>query len=214
MDGVLADTRDYHLRAYLDVGAEYGLELSPEEFRKLFGLENRAFIPRVISRPMTLSEIDLLAARKEARYREIIADNVRLLDGVPELIDWLSQRGMPLAVASSAPRANVQQILETSGLLPSFRTYLGSEDVERHKPHPDVYLKAASLLGVAPERAWVVEDSHHGIEAAVAAGCRCIGVATTHPREELTGAAIVYDTLAELVEDLHHLESHGIVIAG
>lgn len=202
MDGVLADTREYHLRAFQDLGALRGAAMTAERFQTMFGLENSVFLPKMFGRPLDPADIRQMADWKEARYRELIAGAVTLLPGVRELIVWLRRRQIPLAVASSAPRVNIDQILRSTGLETEFQAALAAEDVTRHKPFPDVFLAAAQLLGVAPERAWVIEDSHHGIEAARAAGIFAIAVATTHAEADLALADVVYPDLCGLLGEL------------
>lgn len=202
MDGVIADTREFHLLAFQELGERHGVPMTADQFRGMFGLENSVFLPRMFGRPMAPEESRRLADWKEARYRELITGRVELLPGVRELIAWLVAEKRPLAVASSAPRPNVEQVLRTTGIEPYFAALLSSEDVTRHKPHPDVFLTAAARLGTAPERCWVIEDSLHGIEAAKAAGIPCIAVATTHPEEELSPADVVYPHLEQFRQEL------------
>ena len=90
--------------------------------------------------------------------------------GVVELLDFLESRGLPLGVATSAKRATAESHLGKAGLLDRFAAIATRNDVERTKPHPDVYLEAARRLGVAPERCLAFEDSNVGLEAAHAAG--------------------------------------------
>lgn len=204
MDGVIADTRDYHLQAFQELGARHGAEMTSERFQKMFGLANPRFLREMFDRPLTETEIRQFADWKEARYRELIAASITLLPGVQDLIDWLRELNRPMAVASNAPRANVEQILSTAGLRQYFQAVAAWEDVTHPKPHPEIFLVSAAKLSCPPARAWVIEDSLHGIEAALAGGIPVIGVATTHPAAELAPANVVYDDLAELVADLRN----------
>lgn len=202
MDGVLADTREYHLRAFQELGALRGATMTAERFQTMFGLENSVFLPKMFGRPLDPADVRQMADWKEARYRQLIAGAVTLLPGVRELIAWLRRRKIPLAVASSAPRVNIEQILCSAGLESDFQAALAAEDVTRHKPFPDVFRAAAQRLGVEPARAWVFEDSHHGLEAARAAGIFAIAVATTHAEEDLALADVVYPDLSWLAREL------------
>jgi HAD superfamily hydrolase (TIGR01509 family) len=202
MDGVLCDTQEMHLRAFLELAQRNGLDLTAEQFRTLFGMENRKLIPRIFGRELPIEEVDRHADWKEARYRELIADQIELMPGVEGLVTWLTEARIPAAVASSAPRANVEQILRSTHLLDRMRAYLASEDVTHHKPHPEIYWKAADRLGVPRENAWVIEDSLHGIEAGQRAGMRVLAVATTHPAAELQVADAVFDNVAQILEML------------
>ncbi|MBY0587491.1 HAD family phosphatase [bacterium] len=202
MDGVLCDTQPMHLLAFQELARRHDINLSAEQFKTMFGMENRKLIPKLFGRPLPEDEIREHADWKEARYRQLIDGQIELMRGVADLVDWLRSRGIGRAVASSAPKANVEQILRSSGLIDHFGTYLASEDVTHHKPHPEIYLTAAELLGVEPARAWVIEDSLHGIEAGQRAGMRVLAVATTHPAEELQVADAVFDNVAQILDML------------
>lgn len=198
MDGVICDTREYHLRAFQELVEPHGLTLTSEQFQHLFGMENRKLIPKLFGRELDEGTIKEWADWKEARYREMIATDIELMAGVRETIDWIRARGRPVAVASSAPRANVEQILTTTGLIDQLDVFLGAEDVTCHKPHPEVFLTAAQRVGAEPAEAWVIEDSLHGIEAGRAAGMTVLAVATTHPAKDLAPAHAVFSNVAEI----------------
>jgi len=112
-----------------------------------------------------------VVSRLEATYRE----ELPLIDGAPEAIARLAER-WPLAVASSSNRPIINLVLELSGLDRFFRVTVSSEEVQHGKPSPDVYLEAALRLGVDPEHAVAVEDSHNGILAAKAGGMRVVAI--------------------------------------
>jgi HAD superfamily hydrolase (TIGR01509 family) len=199
MDGVICDTQEMHLLAFQELAGRHGIDLTAEQFRTMFGMENRKLIPKLFGRPIPDAEVLEHADWKEARYRELISGQIELMAGVSDLVDWLGERNLGSAVASSAPKANVEQILRSTGLIERMGAYLASEDVTHHKPHPEIYLKAAESLGVAPATAWVIEDSLHGIEAGQRAGMKVLAVATTHPAEELQVADAVFDNVAQIL---------------
>ena len=198
MDGVICDTRDHHLKAFQELVGLYGLSLTAEEFNPLFGMANHKLIPKIFGEELTPAQIEDRADWKESRYRELIARDIELMAGVREMVTWLNERGVPVAVASSAPKANVEQILESTGLISLLKTYLGAEDVTNHKPHPEVFLTAAERMGTAPAETWVIEDSLHGINAGLAAGMSVLAVATTHDASELSPATAVFDDVAKV----------------
>ena len=110
--------------------------------------------------------------------RRLMDGGIPLKPGVVELMDFLAGRGLPLAVATSAGRVTAEHHLGRAGLLDRFTALATRDDVERTKPHPDVYLEAARRLGVAPERCLAFEDSNIGLEAAHAAGAMAFMVPT------------------------------------
>src|SRR3989442_13389089 len=130
-----------------------------------------------------------------AAYRK----RLPLIPGAVEAVRRLAAR-FPLAVASSSNRPLIDAVLEVAGLTEYFQATVASEEVERGKPAPDVYLEAARRLGVPPERCAAVEDSHNGIRSAKAAGMRCIAIPNPHfpPGDALDEADVVVSDLASL----------------
>jgi HAD superfamily hydrolase (TIGR01509 family) len=141
----------------------------------------------------------LVVERMQDRYRE----RLPLIDGAVDAVRRIGAR-WPLGLASSSNRELIDLALELMGVADLFRVTVSSEEVERGKPAPDVYLEAVSRLGVAPERAVAVEDSGAGIGAAKTAGMRVIAVPNPHfppPNDALERADVVLDSLAELTPD-------------
>ena len=141
----------------------------------------------------------LVVERMEERYRE----RLPLIDGAVDAVRRISAQ-WPLGLASSSNRELIDLALELMGVADLFRATVSSEEVERGKPAPDVYLEAARRLGVAPERIVAVEDSGAGIGAAKAAGMRVIAIPNPHfppPDDVLARADVVLESLAELTPD-------------
>jgi len=119
------------------------------------------------------------------------------LPGVMEWIQRLREQGWLQAVASSAPRKNIEVVLEVMGLTGFFGALVSAEDVTAGKPDPQVFQRGAERLGMPASRCIVVEDAAQGVEAARRAGMRCIGVS----RKELLAADVVVRSLADLPAD-------------
>jgi HAD superfamily hydrolase (TIGR01509 family) len=114
---------------------------------------------------------------KEALYRKHVRQQgISPLPGALRWLRMLYRKGWGQAIASAAPRANIETILDVLQASQCFQAIVSADDVHRGKPDPEVFLIAATKLGVAPERCIVVEDAEHGIEAAQAAGMKSIGV--------------------------------------
>lgn len=136
-------------------------------------------------------------------YRELAAGRLQALPGVVPLLESLHAAGFRIALGSSTPWSNIRVVLKAIGVEQWFDAIVSGDDVTHGKPHPEVFLKAAEKIGVPPECCVVIEDAMVGIQAAKAAGMGCLAVATTHPREKLSEADRVVDTLAGLTaEDL------------
>jgi beta-phosphoglucomutase len=141
---------------------------------------------------------------KETLYRESVRrDGVALLPGVPELLAAFAANGWPQAVGSSAPRGNLDLLLEATGTTHYFTAVVSGDDVTRGKPDPEVFLTAAAKLGAILTRCVVLEDAPAGIQAAKAAGMACVAVCSHHPADVLTasGADVVVGSLTELTAE-------------
>jgi beta-phosphoglucomutase family hydrolase len=190
LDGVLVDSTRFHYEAYRKLLAECGREIGFDEFRNLFGLRNDAILRRLFGE-LPPAEVQRLADRKEEFFRELIAGKVEALPGAAGLARRLREAGVPMAIVSSTPRANIDLILGSLGLADAFDTVIAAEDARRGKPHPEGFLAAAERLDLPPQDCVVLEDAPEGIEGGKAAGMRCIGVATTRPPERLSEADLV-----------------------
>jgi len=210
VDGVLVDSAECHYRAWSRLGAELGVPHPREVFESTFGMHNRQIIPLWLGDRALAEDIDALGARKESYYREEAAHSLEPLPGVLALIDDLASAGFLLAVGSSAPRANVELVLDVLGVRGRFQALSTGDDVRHGKPHPEVFDKAIARLGTAPERSVVIEDAPQGIEAGLAAGARVIAVASSRPIRELSRAHLAVESLelldAERVRRLIELE--------
>lgn len=200
-DGVIVDSEDSHREAWRRLAAALGRELPDDCFEKSFGRRNVDILRELLRWTADPVEIAGLVERKETLYREVVRERgVPLLPGVRALLERLAAAGVPCAIGSSTARANIELSLELTGCSRFFKAMVASEDVEEGKPHPEVFLKAAQRLGVAPSNCVVIEDALAGLEAARRAGMTRMAVATSLPVEVLAGhAERVLGTLDELV---------------
>jgi beta-phosphoglucomutase family hydrolase len=187
LDGTLTDNMAFHQRAFDAFLARHGLPpLTHELRRRLDGKRNRDIFPILFGRALDDSAQIAYAGEKEALYRELSSGRLAPLPGLSELLAALARRGVPAAVATSAPRENVDHTLRELGLESAFAAVARADDVAHGKPHPDVFLLAAKRLDVAPERCVAFEDAPVGIEAAHRAGMTCVALTTTFAREVFT----------------------------
>ena len=138
------------------------------------------------------------ADEKEALFRKIYDQDIKPLDGLADFLEKLDGEKLPRAIATSAPRSNVDFTLSKTGLGRFFGTILDDTFVEQGKPHPDIYLKTAKALNFEPGRCVVFEDSLAGVDSARNAGCKVVGITTTHTREELKDTDLVIDNFVGL----------------
>lgn len=171
------DSRGYHWRSWQEALAAEGVTVTEERFRASFGQRNDLILRAWLGPDATPERIARVGEAKEAGYRRLVAAGG--LAPLPGAAAWLGRLGDSAwrqAIASSAPRENVEVVLGVLGLERVFGACVAAEDVRHGKPAPDVFLTAAARLGVAPARCVVVEDAEAGVEAARRAGMRAVGV--------------------------------------
>ena len=176
MDGTLVDTAELHFEAWRIVSEELGRPFTRGDFAATFGRRNPEIMDYLFPGRFT-PQVDAIGERKEQRYRAV-AERLRvtLLPGVQALLAGLHERGVQQAIGSSAPRANLDLILRLTGIEGFLSAIVGAEDTTRGKPDPQVFLTAAARLSVAARCCLVFEDAVSGVEAAKAAGMKCIAV--------------------------------------
>ncbi|NLC59264.1 MAG: HAD family phosphatase [Armatimonadetes bacterium] len=201
LDGVLVDSSALHLESWRIVGAERGFTMTEQLFWETFGMPNRQIFALLFPEPLSEEEAQELSEHKEAVYRQLAAGRLQALPGAVPLLNSLRAAGFRVALGSSTPQSNIAVILRAVGIEDCFDAIVCGDDVTHGKPHPEVFLKAAERLHLPPECCVVVEDAVVGVQAAKAAGMRCLAVTTTHPAEKLTEADRVVDTLEGLTAD-------------
>jgi len=201
MDGVIVDSNPAHKIALKQFCKKYGKDLTEDVLReKIYGRRNQDWLTKVFG-PLDPKRLKELADEKEALFREVYDKDIKPLDGLPEFLKKVALLGIPSAIATSAPRSNVDFTLAKTKLRSFFDTILDDSFVSQGKPHPEVYLKAAGALNFDPHRCVVFEDSLAGVEAGKKAGAKVVGVATTHSKEELSDTDLVIDSFDGLEPD-------------
>jgi beta-phosphoglucomutase len=210
MDGTMVDTAELHFQAWETVCREHGRDFTRADFAATFGRRNPEIIHTLFGERFNDEQSAALADRKEEVYRAAASAGVVLLPGARTLLDNLHRAGFVQAIGSSAPRANLELILRLTGVARFFDAVIGSEDTQRGKPDPQVFLVAAERLGVPPARCVVFEDAVAGVQAARAGGMKGVAVRFVghHAESALrqAGADLVVESLeqvsARIVEDL------------
>ena len=191
MDGVLVDSNPIHCQAWEVFNRRYGLETTDAMRRSMYGKRNDEIVREYFGEGLAPEEVLARGAAKEQLYREMIAARIEeiLVPGLRPFLEF--HRDDVMAVASNAEPENLDFVLDRAGLRSYFRVVVDGHQARYPKPHPELYLRTAGLLGVAPANCLIFEDSYYGIEAARAAGARVIGVLTTHG--DLPGADLTID---------------------
>lgn len=179
LDGVIVDTAHYHYLAWKRLAAEIGIELTVEDNERLKGvsrIQSLHIILEIGGKTLPANEIESLAAKKNSWFVEYVEkmSPEEIFPGVKTLLNDLRERGLKVALASSSK--NAQRVIELLQINSLFDTVVDGTMITHSKPDPEIFLKAAELLGVEPDRCVVFEDAEAGVEAAVRAGMRCVGI--------------------------------------
>ncbi len=213
MDGVLTDSEPLINAAAVQMFYELGLEVRPEDFHPFVGTGENRYLGGVAEKYGFAVDVAEAKRRTYEIYLELVPGQLEAFPGAVELVLACRREGLRVAVASSADRIKIDANLEKIGLPPSgWDAIVTGDDVEHKKPAPDIFLAAASRLGVGVGACVVVEDAVNGIEAAKAAGMRCVAVAQTFAVEQLRAADLVRVAMTEV--SLLDLLGNGVVGGG
>lgn len=201
-DGTLVDSEPVHALATRAGLACADIDLTVEEFlARWVGLPDiDCYIQVARDRARTLDPDTLNQVRRvknDTYERLVLEGQVPLCPGALALVPSLAQ-DLSLAVCSAARRIEIEAALVHHGLRRFFRSIIAVEDVRSSKPHPEGYLRAATLLSADPATCVALEDTPRGIEAALGAGMAVIGIAQTVPAERLDAASIVVSRLSDV----------------
>jgi beta-phosphoglucomutase len=191
LNGTLVDDIPYHFEAWRELAGSLGVGLDDATFQSFNGLKNEDIFPLLLGRPVAHDEMGALSTKKEERYRSLYGPHLAPLRGAEALIASLRASGFRLGVASSAPPANRNMVIDGLRWREVFDAIVEAEHLPG-KPAPDVFVQAARLLGFAPAECLVFEDAVNGVRAAVAAGAPVVGITTNVPGATLLAAGARY----------------------
>ena len=185
MDGTLVDNMRFHGEAWQKMLAENGVETDVRPFLvNTAGKTNREIIPSFFA-DATEERLSELGLRKESIYRELFLPHRKVVAGATEFLTEAKSLGIKMAVATAAPVANMEFILDGLDLRKYFSAITTAADVSRGKPNPEIFLKSAEKLKIEPKNCLVFEDASNGFEAANRAGMKSVGIATVNSAEEI-----------------------------
>jgi len=198
MDGVIVENHQYHYLAWQKIAAKHGITIDEVFYReKMNGRTLKKLMKVVFEREMSDEEAKSIGLEKEAIYRDLYKDHRKPTTGLIKFLEEAKEKGIPMAVGTSAPKENVEFTLDDLDLRKYFVGVVDDSMVVHGKPDPEVYLKGAELVDRKPEDCIVFEDAVSGIQAGKAAGAKVIGLATSHSREELD-ADLIIDNFSDL----------------
>jgi beta-phosphoglucomutase len=203
MDGVLVDSEKFICKAAMMMFSESGLTVKPEDFEPFVGTGENRYIGGVAEKYGFPVNIEKVKARTYQIYQEIIRGNLKPLPGAALFVEHCRDKGLRLAIATSADTIKMEANLREIGMPSStFDGTVTGLDVENKKPAPDIYIMAAEKIGLKPDECLVVEDAVSGIKAAKSAGCKCLAVTTSFDRSLLKEADWICDSLSDVPEEV------------
>lgn len=199
LDGVICDTAGFHFKAWSRLALEYGVNLDHLDHENLKGVDREASLRYILNKAGISPEAEMLERdmeRKNQWYLDMVA-GMSPADLFPGTLEFLKQaRENNIRIALGSASKNARLVLQKLNIESMFDAIVDGSIVANGKPHPETFLKAASLLELNPEECIVFEDAPSGIQAALAAGCTVIGIGKP---ESLKGARVVIPSLASFV---------------
>lgn len=200
LDGLMFNTEDVFDISGNELLQRRGLGMTDEIRDAMLGRRPTEALANMLRLTGLREEIDGLISESHEIFFGLVDEHLKPMTGLFELLDHLEQIGMPKAVATSSPRTYMQNILNRFSLLERFHETFTAEDVERGKPEPDIYLKAAERFGIQPNRMMVLEDCEAGTKAASAAGAIAISIPHHHTaKHDFSSATYVVESLGDPV---------------
>ncbi len=201
MDGTIVDTEPVQFEAFKEIVAEIDIELTKERFKSMMGVSTKQNMINLLKENNLDTEpfVEELVNKKEIIYLEKVKDKIKPKSCAVEKIKELKQQGYKIAIASSSIMQEINLISKSLNIRKFIDAYVGGDSMEKSKPAPDIFLKAAELMNVKPNECIVIEDSSTGYEAALNADMKCIVVpSTVFKQSNFKKAFKVLDTLCEL----------------
>lgn len=198
MDGVLLDSEEFICRAGIQMFREKGYTVSAEDFKEFTGMGENRYLGGVAEIYRIPFDLNKDKARTYEIYAELVAGRLSPYDGVIDFIDKCRERGLKMAVASSADPVKIRINLREAAIPEAlFQAIVSGLDIEHKKPAPDIFLKAAERVGVDPADCLVIEDAVSGVAAGKAAGAKVLALTTSFPASALSQADWIADSLPD-----------------
>ena len=203
MDGTVVDNMRVHNQTWQTVLADEGVQIDIDDFnRQTTGKKTPEILRLYLGEKATPAEITRIAEKKEDIYRQVFRPYLRAIAGLTGFLEEARRLHIPVGLATSAGKTNIEYTLSGTGLKPYFDVLVGGDEVLQGKPDPEIFLMAARRLGVDASRCLVFEDALLGIEAARRAGMKAVAITTTIPARDFVGLCPVVEIASDFL-DLH-----------
>lgn len=198
LDGLMFNTEELYFEVGTRLLARRDKQLTDDLLRQMMGRPSRVSLQIMIDWHRLAATVEQLERETDEIFDELLPTRLQPMPGLIPLLATIEEIGIPKAIGTSSRRPFVSKVLSFFQLEPRFHCILTCEDVSQGKPHPEVYLQAAGRLGADPREVMVLEDSHHGCRAAIAAGTFAVAVPGAHSaHHDFEGAAFIADSLLD-----------------
>jgi beta-phosphoglucomutase family hydrolase len=200
LDGTMLDNNPYHLRAWKKYLEQKGRKITDEEYNaNINGRTNKDVIRYLFGAGLADDETLNYSLEKEAVYRELYRADIKPVNGLIDVLEFLQERNIPMAIATSGIQVNIDFMFEHVPVRKYFRAVVNSSHIKKGKPDPEIFLRAATELGIPAKHCLVFEDSVVGVNAAHAAGMKVVALSTTQSGSELRKADITVMDFASIL---------------
>lgn len=202
LDGVLSDTQKFHAEVESALLKEFGVHLSPESITSMYaGVSDEEMFAEIFEKHgVTAASIGDVVRRKWDLMVQVARGSIVPVPHAVNLVRSLKRKGMKLAIASASSRTFIEEVVRVLGIKDCFSAIVSASEVARGKPAPDIFLLAARRLGVRPEESIVIEDGVRGMQGALAAGMKCIGLVSDASASYPATRIVV--SLADVTDDV------------
>jgi beta-phosphoglucomutase len=184
LNGTMIDDMAYHITAWHKIFNKFGANFSMEEsMRECYG-KNDEILERIFPGKFSQAEKNDIGITKETEYQKAYLPHLKLIDGLPALLEEAKKKHIKMAIGSAAIMFNIDFVLDNLSIRHYFDSIVSADDVVNSKPNGETYLKCADALGVAPNECIVFEDVPKGIESAVNAGMKAVVITSLHKKDE------------------------------
>jgi beta-phosphoglucomutase len=203
MDGVLTDNMRMHADSWVELFRDFGLQgLDAERYLvETAGMKGHDVLRYFLDPEITAADAERFTELKDFLYRVSSRDLIKPMEGLGTFLDSAAEMGVRLGIGTGAGPRNVEYVLDLLGIAEKFQAVVTPFQVKHGKPHPDIFLRVAELLDVAPSACIVFEDALPGVEAASRAGMKCVAVTTTNPADAFSH----FDNVIKIIDNFSQL---------
>lgn len=202
LDGTMVDNNPYHLKTWKKYLQSLGMSITHEEYNaKMNGRTNKDALENIFNRKLEKEELERRILEKEELYREIYAPFIKPVNGLIPMMAYLHSHKIKIAMSTSGIQPNIDFFFNHIPVKQYFEAVVNSSHITHDKPHPEIYLKTASILNIAPAHWVVFEDAVVGIKAGKEAGMKVIALSTTHDKKELQEADLIVTDFSDLFKE-------------